>query len=51
MFFLLKIFVNYIVKNPRCSSGDLIQAEQEIFIEKLDEFISNLSIFSQTNKV
>ncbi|CAF4297004.1 unnamed protein product, partial [Rotaria sp. Silwood2] len=45
------IFVNYIVKNPRCSALDIINNDQEIFIEKLDEFISNLSIFSQTNKM
>ncbi|CAF0940268.1 unnamed protein product [Adineta ricciae] len=44
------IFVNYIVKNPRASAVDVIDSDQEIFIEKLDEFISNLSIFSQTNK-
>ncbi|CAF1063731.1 unnamed protein product [Adineta steineri] len=44
------IFVNYIVKNPSCSATDIINTEQEIFIEKLDEFISNLSIFAQTNK-
>ncbi|CAF0962422.1 unnamed protein product [Rotaria sordida] len=45
------IFVNYIVKNPRYSALDIINNDQEIFIEKLDEFISNLSIFSQTNKI
>ncbi|CAF3466180.1 unnamed protein product [Rotaria socialis] len=44
------IYVNYILKNPRSSASDVITNEQEIFIEKLDEFISNLSIFSQTNK-
>ncbi|CAF0945634.1 unnamed protein product [Rotaria sordida] len=45
------IFVNYIVKNPRYSALDIINNDQEIFIEKLDEFISNLSIFSKKNKI
>ncbi|UJR22049.1 hypothetical protein I4U23_025117 [Adineta vaga] len=44
------IFVNNIVKNPLLSAVDIINSDQEIFIAKLDEFISNLSIFSQTNK-
>ena len=50
-FFVLQIFVTYIVKSPRCSPLDPIGPNQELFVEKLDEFISNLAIFSQANKV
>ncbi|CAF0941617.1 unnamed protein product [Didymodactylos carnosus] len=42
------IFVTYIVKNPLCSTIETINNDNDIFIEKLDEFISTLPFYVQT---